>query len=126
MEEHKKRYLSAYLERTNVGLEYYLNIIKRKEAQLRSCYEELIRFSSDEFVNIVLVDAAFLIELLLRSCFPRIQDEADRIFSIQKGFHSLLMMVRGFQSLSFLMTSSKSMFAPREQKTLWTESLVIE
>ncbi|KAF4369002.1 hypothetical protein F8388_013331 [Cannabis sativa] len=81
MEEHKKRYLCDYLKHTSLGLEYYIKIIKDKEEELRSCYAEPIRFSSDEFTKIVLVDAAFIIEVLLRYCFHELQDEHDRIFN---------------------------------------------
>ncbi|XP_030479796.1 UPF0481 protein At3g47200 isoform X2 [Cannabis sativa] len=65
MEDHKKRYLRNYLLRTGKELEYYVNIIKEKEYELRSCYAETIPFSSDEFVKIVLLDAVFIIEILL-------------------------------------------------------------
>jgi hypothetical protein len=47
-------------------LEFYIQVVKEKEARLRSCYAETIQFSSDEFVKIILVDAAFIIEVLLR------------------------------------------------------------
>ncbi|KAI5354976.1 hypothetical protein L3X38_007871 [Prunus dulcis] len=49
------------------------------EARLRRCYGEPIKFSSDEFVTIILVDAAFVIELLLKDYF-KFWDENDRIF----------------------------------------------
>ncbi|PON32538.1 hypothetical protein PanWU01x14_360460 [Parasponia andersonii] len=77
MEDDKKRYLSAYLKRTDVLLQYYIGFVQEKEAELRSCYAEPIGFSSDEFVKIVLVDATFLIELLLRNYFREIQDDHD-------------------------------------------------
>ncbi|XP_062095085.1 UPF0481 protein At3g47200-like isoform X2 [Humulus lupulus] len=69
MEEHKKRYLRDYLRDARKDLDYYVNIIKVKEEELRSCYAESIAFKSDEFVRIVLVDAVFIIKTLLSS-FP--------------------------------------------------------
>ncbi|KAB2619062.1 hypothetical protein D8674_014931 [Pyrus ussuriensis x Pyrus communis] len=54
MEEHKKRYLRHFLNRT------------RERGRLRGSYAEPIEFGSDQFVRIVLVDAAFIIEFLLR------------------------------------------------------------
>ncbi|GMN45168.1 hypothetical protein TIFTF001_014351 [Ficus carica] len=63
MEEHKKRYLRDFLRRTNLSLENYIDIIKSKEARLRSSYAEPIEFGSDEFVKMVHVDAAFVVEL---------------------------------------------------------------
>ncbi|XP_048330990.2 UPF0481 protein At3g47200 [Ziziphus jujuba] len=80
MEEHKKRYLRDYLKRTNTSLENYIKIIKQNELRLRSCYAETIGFGSDEFVKIILVDSAFIIEVLLRYSFTESGDEPDRIF----------------------------------------------
>ncbi|PQP92527.1 hypothetical protein Pyn_25433 [Prunus yedoensis var. nudiflora] len=79
LEEHKQRYLQDFIGRTNVSLEDYIKKIKDHEARLRRCYGEPIKFSSDEFVTIILVDAAFVIELLLKNYF-KIWDENDRIF----------------------------------------------
>ncbi|XP_021802035.1 UPF0481 protein At3g47200-like [Prunus avium] len=87
MEEHKKRYLQGFLTRTRVSLEEYVKKIKYHEAKLRSCYEESTKFNSDEFVRIILVDAAFIIELLLRCCRQHFNiiglenDENDRILN---------------------------------------------
>ncbi|BFG41295.1 hypothetical protein CerSpe_275690 [Prunus speciosa] len=82
MEEHKKRYLQDFLCWTKVSLEDYITKIRDQEARLRSCYPETIKFSSDEFVRIILVDATFIIELLLR--FDGVKKilnfEKDRIF----------------------------------------------
>ena len=63
MEEHKRRYLKCFLQRTEVCMTRFLTHIKDKEAELRDCYAETIHnLGSDEFVTMVLVDALFLIE----------------------------------------------------------------
>ncbi|CAL8105027.1 unnamed protein product [Prunus armeniaca] len=80
MEEHKKRYLAYFLHRTQVSLNNYINKIKDQEARLRSYYADFIEFDSDEFVRIILVDAAFIIEFLLRKCFLGFNHENDYIF----------------------------------------------
>lgn len=89
MEEHKNRYLQDYVIRTNLSLEHYINKIRRREAELRGCYAETIPFDSDEFVKIVLVDAAFIIEVLLRYHFHELQDENDRIFKKPRMFEDV-------------------------------------
>ncbi|XP_062086579.1 UPF0481 protein At3g47200-like [Humulus lupulus] len=66
MEEHKMRFLRDYLKRTEVDLDYYVSIVKNQEEKLRSFYAEHIGFSSDEFVKIILVDAVFIIEFILK------------------------------------------------------------
>ncbi|KAM5564530.1 UPF0481 protein [Rosa sericea] len=89
MEEHKNRYLQDFLVRTNLSLEHYINKIRGREAELRGCYAETIQFESDEFVRIVLVDAAFIIEVLLRYHFHELQDENDRIFKKPRMFEDV-------------------------------------
>ncbi|XP_048446733.1 UPF0481 protein At3g47200-like, partial [Pyrus x bretschneideri] len=80
MEEHKKRYLQYFLNRTKVSLEVYVTKIQVKEPELRSCHAHNIGLCSDEFVRIILVDAAFIIELLLRYEGDNEPDSDDRIF----------------------------------------------
>ncbi|XP_041019579.1 UPF0481 protein At3g47200-like [Juglans microcarpa x Juglans regia] len=84
MEEHKMRYLKDFIERSQECLEFYIKVVKEEEVRLRSCYAETIPFRCDEFVKIVVVDTAFIIEVLLRSYFPELQDRDDRIFYKQR------------------------------------------
>ncbi|CAL8105292.1 unnamed protein product [Prunus armeniaca] len=96
MEEEKRRYLQRFLDRTNVSLKdfilkEYIKKIRDKEEQLRSCYSETIKFSSDKFVRIILVDAAFIIELLLRDCgLVASGHKDDRIFNKPRMLLDLL------------------------------------
>ncbi|CAN6540323.1 unnamed protein product [Malus baccata var. baccata] len=81
MEEHKQRYLQHFLYQTRVDLEVYVKKIMAQEERLRGCYEgEASEFKSDVFVSIILVDAAFIIELLLRYSFKELRDDNDWIF----------------------------------------------
>ncbi|KAK3205163.1 hypothetical protein Dsin_019209 [Dipteronia sinensis] len=66
MEEHKRRYLQDFLGRTKVTMVDLLIYIKASESQLLECYAETIELGSDEFVEMILVDGAFITELLLR------------------------------------------------------------
>ncbi|KAM2552422.1 hypothetical protein TB2_016812 [Malus domestica] len=56
-------------------------MIKEQEGRLRGFYAESIEFSSDQFVRIVLVDAAFVIEFLLRNYSVNFRGEDDYIFN---------------------------------------------
>ncbi|PRQ55182.1 hypothetical protein RchiOBHm_Chr1g0321791 [Rosa chinensis] len=80
MEEHKMRYLKAFLGRSTLSLSGYILKIKAQEERLRSCYIETIELDSDEFARIILVDAAFIIEVLLRSYYDHLVDANDCIF----------------------------------------------
>ncbi|CAL5420591.1 unnamed protein product [Camellia sinensis] len=69
MEKHKKRYLKLVLLRTNRTPEYYLDSMKRLEERARKCYADPIDDdlkNSDEFVKMMLYDACFIVEFLVR------------------------------------------------------------
>lgn len=80
LDEHKQRYLKDFIARTKVSLEDHIKTIKDQEERLRCCYAEPFKYSSDEFVRISLLDAAFTIEVLLKNRFDEFVDENDRIF----------------------------------------------
>ncbi|KAL5832035.1 hypothetical protein ACOSQ4_017389 [Xanthoceras sorbifolium] len=84
MEEYKRRYLNDFLQRTQVRMIDLLIFIKHRETRLRNCYAETIELESDEFVEMIMVDAVFIIELLLRtgiSCYEDNIRIVDRILT---------------------------------------------
>lgn len=80
MEDLKYRYLQSFLPRTNSSLEDFVRVARTWEQNARSCYAEDVKLHSDEFVEMLVVDGSFLVELLLRSHYPRLRVENDRIF----------------------------------------------
>ena len=80
MEEQKIRFLRAYVERTKKPLEEYIDIVMRRETEIRHCYAEPLHHDTNALVKIVLTDVAFIIEVLLRYHVPTFQDDHDRIF----------------------------------------------
>ncbi|TXG69327.1 hypothetical protein EZV62_004262 [Acer yangbiense] len=81
MEAHKRKYLQEFLQRTNANVNDYVRIIKANEDKLCNSYAEDFDLSSDEFVKMILVDAAFITEILLKSKFRNLQSRNDRIFA---------------------------------------------
>ncbi|CAL8996898.1 unnamed protein product [Prunus brigantina] len=82
MEEHKHRYLNYFLDRTKVvELEDYFTKIKERKDALRHYYEDTNEFDIADFMNMILVDAAFVIELLLRNSEEELDDDNDWIFT---------------------------------------------
>ncbi|CAL8996890.1 unnamed protein product [Prunus brigantina] len=69
MEDHKLRYLKCFLDRTNVKLKDYFEKIKEREVELRHYYEDTKKFNIAAFVNIILVDAAFLPFFILEDLY---------------------------------------------------------
>ncbi|XP_041020260.1 putative UPF0481 protein At3g02645 [Juglans microcarpa x Juglans regia] len=62
MEKLKLKYFQRFLQRTDFNVEILVNAIKLHEESVRSCYAETIKFSSDDFVKLILVDGIFIIE----------------------------------------------------------------
>ncbi|RDX64461.1 UPF0481 protein, partial [Mucuna pruriens] len=67
MEQRKLKYLETFLNRTKkLSMKaLFLGLIE-KEKKIRSCYAEPIDCSSNDFLMMILVDACFIIEHLLR------------------------------------------------------------
>ncbi|KAL8505049.1 hypothetical protein ACS0TY_016307 [Phlomoides rotata] len=66
IEEHKWRFLGTLLkrmQRKGLGLEDLLKAVQPLEAQARECYSASVDFTQDEFIEILVVDGCFVIEL---------------------------------------------------------------
>lgn len=66
IEEHKWRFLGTMLKRTRtkgLTLEDLLAAVQPLEVRARECYSTNISFTADEFVEILVVDGCFVIEL---------------------------------------------------------------
>ena len=81
MEEHKLRYLKDFLSRTQMKFEDYAKFFSMREEKIRNHYEETIKLKSHEFLDLIMVDTAFVIEVMLRFKFTHQHNEYDRIFS---------------------------------------------
>lgn len=82
MEDHKKRYLKKLLERRGEACATSLvTAMRRSEDNARSCYAESVSLSSDEFVEVMLLDACFIVELFRNEALER-WDSDDPIFRI--------------------------------------------
>ncbi|KAI7995687.1 UPF0481 protein [Camellia lanceoleosa] len=81
MEEHKLRYFNDFMQRSGKSLEELVKIMEEMEKGIRECYAETIDFDRYKFLEIILVDAAFIIEVLLRHWFDDLRTPNDRIFS---------------------------------------------
>ncbi|KAL1821282.1 hypothetical protein DCAR_0417673 [Daucus carota subsp. sativus] len=66
IEEHKWRFLGTLLHRTErkgLSLEDYLKAIQPLESEARECYSEVVKFGTDEFIEMMVLDGCFIIEL---------------------------------------------------------------
>ncbi|XP_010040031.2 UPF0481 protein At3g47200 [Eucalyptus grandis] len=97
MEDHKWRYLQSFLARTQKKLQECVEVLKKLEKRTCLCYLEKIDLNNDEFITMVLVDGAFVIELFLLNHFPEKKAVNDVIFDKKKEW--MIMDVRRDMSL---------------------------
>ncbi|KAF5938978.1 hypothetical protein HYC85_023237 [Camellia sinensis] len=84
MEEHKLRYFNDFMWRSGKSLEELVKIMEEMEKEIRDCYLEPINLESENFLEIILVDAAFIVVFLLK-CWTRWPiTPNDRIFGKQR------------------------------------------
>ncbi|KAL9408611.1 hypothetical protein AB3S75_047063 [Citrus x aurantiifolia] len=63
-EEHKTRYLKKVLERTSIPLSDYVMAMRALEERARKCYGGSISLNRDEFVQMMLLDGCFIVEVI--------------------------------------------------------------
>lgn len=82
MQEQKLRYFQSFLQRNNAySVGYYVDAISGWEQITRQFYVEAVNLSRALFIEMVLVDAVFIIELFLRGCLGNYIDGNDHIFN---------------------------------------------
>ncbi|KAL0385627.1 UNVERIFIED_CONTAM: hypothetical protein Sradi_2957000 [Sesamum radiatum] len=64
MEEHKLRYLHLLLKRKKKNVDTYISAIGEWEHEARSCYSEPVSLSSAKFIEMLVLDGCFIIELI--------------------------------------------------------------
>jgi hypothetical protein len=92
MDRHKWRALHQILRRTNHDIMLYLDAVKEVEERARNCYEGSITLSSNEFVEMMVLDGCFMLELFRGAAegfkqlgYPR----NDPIFAMRGSMHSI-------------------------------------
>ncbi|CAI9110222.1 OLC1v1010218C1 [Oldenlandia corymbosa var. corymbosa] len=92
MDPHKWRAVSHILQRTNHDIKLYLDAVKELEERARACYEGQICLSSDEFVEMMVLDGCFILELFrgVAEGFSQLgYSRSDPIFSMRGSMHSI-------------------------------------
>ncbi|BAT96799.1 hypothetical protein LR48_Vigan11g169000 [Vigna angularis] len=79
MQEHKLRYYQFFWDRVSneEAMESYKHYLQNKEQEIRRCYSEKFTFPTEQFVDMMLLDAAFIMELFLRNCEAKSQSLPD-------------------------------------------------
>jgi len=86
MEEHKWRYLRSLLSRTKETtgktLEDYLKSIHPLEKDARECYSETIHLGTDEFLEMMVLDGCFLLELFRKMDNTKLFEDEDPLLTM--------------------------------------------
>ncbi|XP_042489528.1 UPF0481 protein At3g47200-like [Macadamia integrifolia] len=87
MEDLKSRYVQALLIRTSerISLEDYLKALKKLETEARGCYSELINYEENYFIELMLFDGLFILELFRKYSHDVDVEESDPIFHSNLG-----------------------------------------
>ncbi|XP_060673258.1 UPF0481 protein At3g47200-like [Ziziphus jujuba] len=82
MEEKKMIYIKDFLERNDVSLEHCVDTVEESLGKIRKCYEESLGYNENEheLVKIILVDAVFVIETLVKCRYENFRDDNNRMF----------------------------------------------
>lgn len=92
MERHKWRSLHHVLKRTNKDIKIYLDLMKELEEKARACYEGPISLSSNEFVEMMVLDGCFVLELFHGAAlgFTKLgYPKNDPVFAMRGSMHSI-------------------------------------
>ena len=68
MEKFKVRYLKSFIARADINLENLVSTMRKMEERIYCCYAEAsLRMDRDVFLEIILIDAIFILELMVRN-----------------------------------------------------------
>ncbi|XP_007030490.2 PREDICTED: UPF0481 protein At3g47200 [Theobroma cacao] len=81
MEIHKWSYLKMLLQRRKEDSPVrYVEAMRNEEKAARSCYAETVYMSTQEFVEMLVLDGCFIIELIRKFACDELKDEHDDLF----------------------------------------------
>lgn len=92
MDRHKWRSFHHMLKRTNQDIKLYLDSMKELEERARACYEGTIPLSSNEFVEMMVFDGCFVLELFRGATEGFMQigySRNDPVFAMRGSMHSI-------------------------------------
>lgn len=87
MEDQKWRYLNEFTKKKDDILRRCMREMKNLEAKSRACYFENVELEGHQFVEMMLLDSCFIIQLFVKSCY----NEKDRCTALcRMGFAASL------------------------------------
>ncbi|KAK4391021.1 hypothetical protein Sango_2165400 [Sesamum angolense] len=94
MEQHKFRYLKLLLKRRNESsVDKYVMAMRSLEGKARKCYAGPVEFSPDDFVQMLLLDGCFIIELIRKYGIDELRESDDIVFQKSRRSYSFLIQL---------------------------------
>ncbi|CAN8254812.1 unnamed protein product [Cochlearia groenlandica] len=92
MEKHKWRAVNRILKRTRQSVEMYVEAMREVEEKARDCYEGPFGLSSNEFIEMLVIDGCFVLELF-RGAVEGFAElgyaRNDPVFAMRGSMHSI-------------------------------------
>ena len=92
----KVKYFERLISRSDKMLSTIINSVAKVEKEARECYNEAIKFNTEELVKILVIDGCFIIELLLKNKDKKLREKDDPIFNrpcmLQFLHHDLILL----------------------------------
>ncbi|KAK9101930.1 hypothetical protein Sjap_019184 [Stephania japonica] len=128
IENHKYHYLTAFLSHQSsmALMNECIEKLKEIEKQARECYAEEIELSSDEFVEMMMLDGCFIIEFFLRYWNGLLREEYDPLFDnlhFHKAFEDDLRLLEN-QLPFFVLTTLFGIVNNASSRKLWDISFL--
>ncbi|XP_024932941.3 UPF0481 protein At3g47200-like [Ziziphus jujuba] len=128
MEIVKKWYLRTLLSRLNISMLGLVKGIKEFEKRARDCYQEPIDLDQNEFIEMLIIDGCFLVELFRKETISELRSMDDPIFNMacmhQFLYHDLLLLEN--QLPWFVLQYLFNMTMENDRKTLSLTELVLK
>ncbi|XP_047335300.1 UPF0481 protein At3g47200-like [Impatiens glandulifera] len=126
MEEHKRRYLQLLLQRREESsVDRYVTAIRALEERARGCYaEDICLHANDSFVEMLILDGCFIVELCRKSANKSMADHRDVLFKGDYLHHWIWRDMLLFENqipffvLDELFNMTKSAHEDREKRTM--------
>lgn len=85
MEQHKLKYLKLLLKRQKESsVDKYVMAMRSHEEKARKCYAEAVDLPPDEFVEMLILDGLFIIELIRKYGLDNLREGDDTIFKYEQ------------------------------------------
>lgn len=92
MDRHKWRAVLQILKRTDQEIKMYIDAVRELEEKARACYEGTIAMNSNEFVEMMVLDSCFVLELFrgVAGGFQHLgYARNDPVFAMRGSMHSI-------------------------------------